>query len=572
MCGISLIWDKRGKLDSAPIKAMVQSLDHRGPDYSNTISRAFKEGTLYLGHNRLKIIDTSDNSNQPLLNEDFGLLYNGELYEEDHLDSDTQWLFSQLQDHGPLKFFNGTYSSVWIDFNNEEIFASRDASGVKPLYRYEDEDYLILASESKAIFASGLVEKKLNGAQIKHYLRYKFCEPGASFFIGIHKIMKGEVSACVKKQIVAEQHISVVTESSESFHELMSRRVSRQFKADVPIGLFLSGGVDSTLLLALLHEQGLHNIPTFSIGGSAGHMDTDDLAYAKKASVLYKSEHHEINVNSDLLDGLIEHIHPDESLVADSASLYTDALASEAVTHVKSVLTGAGADELFGGYNRHQAFNFYLKNQNLPFGIGRRLPDGFNHPLRKKFRLLKKLSLGVGSNPQETYANFVSLIWRPETTNELPVTNLQEALHWDLNEYLPEDILRITDLYTMRHGLEARTPYLDQEIVAFAQGLTADKKVDKEPKGILKDLLAKLGGKEFADRPKEGLGIPFGAWIREECWQHLLDFAQNKSHPVFMYLEYELFNKRLEEHLKHRADHGPDLWAVVQLAKWLELQ
>ncbi len=553
---------------------MVQSLDHRGPDYNHTLSRAFKEGTLYLGHNRLKVIDTSDNSNQPLLDDDFALLYNGELYEEDELESDTQWLFSQLKGNGPLQFFNGTYATVWVDFQKEEIYASRDISGVKPLFKYEDDNYLILASETKAIFASGVVDKKLNRAQIKHYLRYKFCESGASFFIGIHEFNKGEVRGCVQKQTVGQQDISIsaVPQTSESFHELMSQRVSRQFKADVPIGLFLSGGVDSTLLLALLHEQGLHQIPTFSIGGSAGHMDTDDLAYAKKASKLYKSEHHEIQVNSDLLDGLMEHIHPDESLVADSASLYTDALAAKACGHVKSVLTGAGADELFGGYNRHQAFNFYLKNQNLPFGIGRRLPDGFNHPLRKKFRLLKKLSLGVGSNPQETYANFVSLIWRPETTNELPVTNLQEALNWDLNEYLPEDILRITDLNTMRHGLEARTPYLDQEIVTFAQGLSADQKVDKEPKGILKGLLTKLGGKEFAQRPKEGLGVPFGAWIKEERWQHLLAFARDKGHPVFMYLEYELFNKRLEEHLKHRADHGPDLWAVIQLAKWLELQ
>lgn len=553
---------------------MVQSMDHRGPDFHQTQAHQFKSGQLFLGHNRLKIIDTSDGSNQPMLDERYGLLYNGELYEEGHLKSDTQWLFSNLKAQGPTRFYNGIYAYAWIDFEQEEIYTSRDTAGVKPLFRYEDDQCLIIASETKAIFASGLVQKQIDNKQIQHYLRYKFSEQGKTFFKGVEEFDSGGVFACVSGKCVANYKPSKkpVTYNASSFHELLSARLKRQFQADVPIGLFLSGGVDSTLLLALLKEQGINKVPTFSIGGSGSQMDTHDLVFAKKAANLYQSDHHEIRVDSNLLDNLTAHIHPDESLVADSASLYTDALSAHAGEHVKSVLTGAGADELFGGYNRHQAFSFYLKNQNLPFGIGRKLPDGFNHPLRKKFRLLKKLSQGVGKTPEDTYANFVSLVWRGTDRERLPVKNLDDALAWDLNEYLVQDILSVTDLHSMRHSLEARTPYLDQEIITYAQGITAAEKMKPEPKWMLKDLLIGLGGKEFTNRPKEGLGLPFGEWIREERWKHLLKFTEEKNHEVFSYLEYEQFNQRLAEHMNSRADHGPDIWAVVQLAKWLELQ
>lgn len=615
MCGINLIIDKKNLIGPEPINLMTAAIRHRGPQHSDVL-QILASSTIYLGHNRLKIIDAGTAANQPFVSNcgRYYLIYNGEIYNyqelrNDLLDrgtsfktySDTEVLFQLLIIHGvsALPMLQGMFSLIFFDKEHSEVILARDENGIKPLYYYSDENFFIASSETKSIFASGLTTKKLNESQINHYLAFKFTKAPETFFKSIFHVMPGEVILIdSKNRLKAESFVTQIEEVKyqklnndeilEKTEELLVDSISKHLYSDVPCGIFLSGGVDSTLILALIKEHGLYMIPSFSIvhKREEGSFGTQDYKYAKKAAAQYQSYQYEFEVGIDDLKLFDDFILDMDQPIGDSAAFLTYKLSCEAKKKVGVVLSGAGADELFAGYHRHHAFKWYLNNYTLLEKVSPVLkyflpvfPTGRNHPFRKKMQLTNKFIRNLSKSPGETYKNFCSLniIPKPEVSSDTAFSepkyieeNLKAALLYDQKNYLISDVLALTDQTSMTWGLEVRVPYLDKKLMSFINGIPAKVIFDKGRKWILNELLTKYGGEAYVKRGKEGMGLPFGNWIKMKAGIEALKYLRQKNAIIYRYVNEEIIHKLLEDHNKGKADNTLEIWSILVLEAWLQ--
>ncbi len=602
MCGLNLIWDKNNSLDSPKeILKMNLATSSRGPDDSQVVLLKNTKSQFYLGHNRLKIRDLSPVSRQPCLSKDqqFALLYNGELYSQqgDFAQKDTIKLFKHL--HQNLQIYthpeiqktcttlNGMYAWAWLDLQHNTLLIARDNWKIKPLYYFENEQFLLISSEIKGILASGLVSKKLNESQISHYLTFRFAASPQTFFEGIYQVdtpilwdlekgIRQEIPIEPKKiyqntQKVSAQDLIIQTEKA------LTQSLHQQLAAEVPVGLFLSGGVDSTLLLALLREQGKKNFPVFTLGDVA-KQGTQDSHFAQKAAQQYGGKYQEISLSSDCLRDIPPFFSTLDQPIADPAAYLTHLLSQEAKKSVKVVLSGAGADELFAGYHRHEAFQKYLKYQSIFHLVPPSFIDLFSSLQKaEKQRQIKKFFSQIGKTPQATFVNFTKLQWSlglenmPLKSNDLKEKDLLAfALFYDQRHYLAQDVLAITDQSSMQHGLEIRVPYLDAEICAVLKKTNALQIFGKSKKWILKEILNQKGGEIYTSRRKEGFGFPFGKWLREPQNQHLALRLLDNSNSVFKYLSHNFAEINIKAHLAGKLDFSSEIWALWCLQVWLD--
>jgi asparagine synthase (glutamine-hydrolysing) len=617
MCGIHLIVDKRGEVPPAAIAAMTASTTYRGPDFSATHAAAVQGNTYYFGHNRLCILDKSPAAHQPFFSTDkrYLLTYNGEIYNYRELreelkedfpfrtESDTEVVLALLMKEGVagLHKLNGMFALCFFDSLTGQLLLARDRFGIKPLYFADTDNYLVAASEIHAIFQTGLVPKKLNASQIPHYLRYKYTKAPDTFFQNIQELMPGKVLAAepgktatitsfLTGKIKLQNRELCENELLKRVENALLKSVKRQVVADVPVGLFLSGGTDSTLLLALLSELGHQNLPAFTISHAAveGSFGTRDAHFGPLAARQYGAQLHNFEVSDNILQLLPEVITALDQPIADSSAILTYFLSQQSAQTVTVVLSGAGADELFGGYNRHRAFYQYLHHRAwvsplLPLlkqGTSW-LPTGTNHPLRKQFRLLAKLAPGISTNPAETFLNFAAMspqlqqLTKKNFEVQAPDKKgnenwLRWALNQDQQQYLVSDVLALTDKTSMRHSLEIRVPYLDNELTDLLQSVPAEMLFQRGRKWILRDLLRKRNGAAFADRSKEGFGLPLGDWLRKPSNAWILQPLQQPARLIFEYLDFTSTQLFLTQHLNGKADLSSEIWALVVLAHWLE--
>lgn len=595
---------------------MLKATFHRGKEgiFIQTLEQ--ENYRLYLGHNRLKIQDLSDEANQPFFSEcgRYVLVFNGEIYNHTVLrqalskkyvfrtQSDTEvllyWLAEQHSGDSALKLppLKGMYAYVWLDLQEQKLYAGRDRRRIKPLYVFENENYLILASEIKAILASGFIDKRLNQNQIPYYLLYRYPRFPFTFFEGIE-----ELTGTQSYDLIQPTSWVILPETQEQYNgfspkdsiltqveNLLLDAVTQQLKADVPVGLFLSGGVDSTLLLALASETGHHTLPVFSISCKMEEKSfgTADLHYAKLAARMYQAEHCLLEIDEQILNVFPEVVAHLDQPIADPALLLTYILSGETRKQVKSVLSGAGADEWFAGYNRHSAYQSFLRHYKtinffLPLlrWASSLLPDGFSHPYRKKIRLWKKFTEQLSPNAWQTFLLFTQLQskellhnteWIKEQGKFQGKSLLDLALFTDRHNYLPSDVLKMTDEMAMAQNLEVRLPYLDEDLTNYLNDLPASVLLQKGRKWILKELLNKRGGELFTRRPKEGFGFPFGAWINRPQWRFLLDPLQNPHHPVYQTVIYEKTQRMLALHLSQKRDYSSEIWALALLFHWID--
>lgn len=630
MCGIHLIIDKKKKLDplsSHPIESMMRSATHRGPDAQGFLQQEYDTQNIWIAGNRLRIVDPAPVSDQPMVSPcgRYVLVYNGEIYNYPELrnqlleegvrftsHSDTEVLLRLLMKKGKeaLPMLNGMFAFAFYDWQKETLLAARDSFGMKPLYYHDDEQYLLLSSEAKSILASGLVRKELNERQVTHYLRFKYAQPGHTFFRTIFSLLPGSLlhhtsprgtkitsfypiaarEPLLPRQFRDEPAVLKETET------LLTDAVLKHVTTEVPCGLFLSGGIDSTLLLAIIHQQGAHPVPTFSIVNEQKDQNfgTRDYYYAAKAAEMFGNYHYELELQPGLVEGAwIDFMDKTDQPVADSASLMTYLLSREARKVASVVLSGGGADELFGGYHRHKAYHWYLKHHALLQKAGtmltfsKYLPTGMAHPWRKHFRLLKKLGQSLSSDPAETYRNFRSLqtplplgtTLAKMSESQLPIRepvddgfvekHLFYALAHDLHHYLPFDVLTVSDNMSMAQSLEMRMPYLDQEVASFARHLPATYRLQHGPKWILKQILESYGGKAFTRRKKEGFGLPAGAWLRREEYRFLLPPLEDPEAILFQFVPYKKVQHMLQSQRAQKTDYSQELWALLMLSAWL---
>jgi asparagine synthase (glutamine-hydrolysing) len=535
-----------------------------------------------MGHTRLSIIDLSEASNQPYQQDDYSLLYNGEVYNFRELvpgaKSDTQAVFKQLQPAGITNVVHqwaGMYALAWVDKRLERVQLLRDAQGIKPLFAFETPSISVYTSELKVLEALGFAEPEWKAEYIQHYLTYKYFPVGATQYKNVYSLKPGFLYQ-LDKSGVQEKSIPTLSHSIEKKSSLLldvenhlKSSIQKHSISDVPMGLFLSGGIDSSLLAHMAAAQGLV-LPSYSVGfyDVASKHRTLDAEYAEKVADACKFPWRCISLSENDFWDSTDWIDSMEVPVGDSAAWLTYRLSAFAKKEVKAVWSGAGADELFGGYNRHRGFRLYTRyaNKKVLFKSGkfisRLLPDG------KKARLYKKFFNDVSDDPVQTWNDFCSLKLplRQRKLVKRKVLDLKAALLDDEKNYLVQDVLAISDSMSMAHSLELRVPFLYQPLIRRMHELSADEVMRKGGKWILKELLKKYNGGYLLKRPKEGFGAPINKWMQSDRGKEWLNTI-NEKHWLSQHLDMAKWNDMKRKFQSGKLNLGQELISLYVLDK-----
>lgn len=593
---------------------MATATAYRGSGHTGVYTVTRPESAFYFSAGCIRTTDVIGKADQPFVSPDgrYALLFNGEIYNSHDFknlligrgyrfvsSSDTETLFYSLIEFGEkvIEKLEGMFAFLFFDQEKTEALIARDRFGMKPLFYFEDEHYLIISSGIKGILASGLVKKELNESQIACYLRNRYAEKPNTFFKNIYEFSegcKGLIAGNVplqRRKFTVKNKIETISDKDlpAMIEEATYEALLKQLSPSAPTGLFLSGGVDSTLLLSMAQMEGI-SMPTFSIvyEKEAGSFKTDDRKFSRMAVRKFGSSinHHEIEINAAILNDLDEMIDDLDQPVADSGALLTWQLGRYAAAlHIRAALSGAGADELFAGYNRHAAYRHYLRHYRLyknayPFlqTASRFLPTGFDHPWRKEFRLLKKFLNSLDNHPFQTFLNFTALSFPGSRQTQFPLPTplefsieefLSKALEYDRRNYLISDVLAISNRMCAVHSLEMRTPYLDSNLANLAIQANPDFLLSKGKKWILKEMLSKRGGTEFTRRPKEGFGAPFGYWLKTSRLEYLESEFTSMAGNISAFVDGGHVKRMYYDHVKGRVDYSSELWACLVLARWL---
>jgi len=564
VCGIAAIVGPDAKSDRLP--GMIDALEHRGPDARGVHA---VDGCS-LGHARLSIIDLSS-GDQPMTDAGgrYWIAYNGEIYNfqgvRDELEqrgrtfrtqSDTEVIIAAYDEWGAecLDRFRGMFSFVLWDTREKALFAARDLFGEKPFYySLLANGTLIVASEIGAIVASGLVDTALDLQSVDAFLAYGFVPPDRTIYRHIaslppaHRLewRAGRVSvAAYWTPRWGERRIGM-GEAAEELRSLTARAVKQQMIADVPVGAFLSGGLDSSTIVALMQAQSAQPVKTFSVG--FGTM-INELPYAAAVARRYGTEHHEIDLGDiDAAPLLVRMASVYDEPFADTSHIPTFLVARYARQFVKVVLSGDGGDELFGGYGwyeplrRSQSIRIaarlqwlllrgasvavrdrwpWLADRSLAAGLAARWPDLWvrGQMVHTAMREPERRRLWAGRTA-ERYEPFP---YEPGVS----VTGLNRSFDFDLRFYLPGDILTKVDRAAMANSLETRAPFLDRDVAELALSLPVDLKLqDGQLKRVMRAAFSDLWPEEIRHRPKQGFGSPIRQWMQQPGIRDLVDAA-----------------------------------------------
>lgn len=592
MCGINFILDKNHNLEQDTILSMNSCLSHRGPDHNDVFLHKNETGHYLFGTTRLKIVDSRDEANQPFQSTDkrYVLIFNGEIYNYRQLknqliktgyvfrtESDTEVLLALLITQGiaGIKQLDGMFSFVFTDFKENRTIVARDASGIKPLYYFQDEQYLIYSSEIRGVLSSQLVTKELNEKQIAQYIRYKYARSPETFYKNIFEVAPGSYRIHQPEHLESGTFEGLQSKTPDSsFESLINKSLGDQISTNVPMGLMLSGGLDSSLLLALIKGHGFNKFPCYTIGNSAE--GTSDIKYAKLLTRHFGVKHEAIEVSpKQLADNFNDYIQRIDQPIADGAGYLTWMLTKSAANDVKILLSGAGADELFAGYNRHTAYYYYLKHfWKNPLARWSLRTGG---KLVLKNRHQSMFADNITADPIQTFDQFRSMrtkgLWARNTTEKREGITKDEyfkmALKLDRTEYLVNDVLKITDNLSMQNGVEVRVPYLSTDIVKYAQSLSTKELMKGEPKWILKNILKKHLPAHLYNRSKVGFGMPFGSWVRNGEVKNITEQLLNPQESIYNHLDFNEVQTLINLHISHKKDYSNELWGLSTLSHWL---
>lgn len=592
MCGINIILGKHSKAEQLT-EQMMRATAHRGPDFSSYIK--VSEG-VYFAANRLKILDLTDASNQPLWNKekDAVLAWNGALYNYQDLrnelldlgyhfqtNSDSEVLLYWLRHYGKkgIKQLKGMFSIAFADLREKNVLILRDPSGEKPLYYSNSEKFWFFSSEASPLTLCQ--SKKIDKRQFLPYFYHRHSFPDSSFYEGVGQVLAGTgflfdfEGKILDKFSWAHPKQPRLSPTQNSFEELLKDAVLKNFHTERRVGTILSGGADSSLIYALWYEETGEPIPTFTVTfDEKKKTKYADPTFSKKLGRKYPSLGKEVFIDLEKIQKFWpDYISSLDQPVADSASFLTWITAKEASNDVQVLLSGAGADELFGGYNRHRAYAHYLKNPVLwnflkKTGIEIILPSN-----------LQKMVASIEPNEAETFIQMSALQHIP--TDSLPQfvqwyprgsSPLKNALEWDRSFYLINDILKIHDNACMAHGVEGRAPYLDFDLISMSQHLSEEQHHQLLGKVWIKEALKKRGLGYIAKRKKLGFGLPLQEWSKERAY---LDWVT----PTIQKMEATWGNHFPEEMRtlakKPNSAKGRQylqVWNLFVLASWIEQQ
>jgi asparagine synthase (glutamine-hydrolysing) len=580
MCGIISIIGKDAK--DISLQAALTALSHRGPDDHGTMSF---DGAV-LGHTRLAIIDLSPAGHQPMRDttKNVAITFNGEIYNYKELraeletkghvfstQSDTEVILKAYQEYGvecPKKL-DGMFAFVIWDDEKQQAFMARDRFGKKPLYyAHTPAGAFIAGSEIKALKAAG-VQPELDPRGIDAYLMLMYVPPWRTIYKNVHTITGGHYAVYkdgvldVKKYWDLQPSPLSISydDAKEEVRRLFTESVRKRMIADVEVGSFLSGGVDSTLVTAYAQKLSSNPIKTFSLGyGNA----INELPFAEEASKKIGTEHYTLQATNELTQELERILAYFDEPHGDSADFPQHLVSELASRHVKVALSGDGGDELFMGYGWYFQHWHRSKIMQLKAGL-------FSNPYKE---YLKSITVFPASM-RRTLLKDSSVVGqeRIDTLVSLGTDSIQNINAYDLSTYLPGQLLTKVDQASMMHGLEVRCPLLDHQLAEFVVQLPQEYKMNRGTgKLLLKDLLAEIMPRAFVDRKKQGFGAPVRTWLKDEKMSAYIDAQFISGAPIYTYLHEDAvraFIKRV------RASENPKgyyrLWVLLCLAIWLRV-
>jgi asparagine synthase (glutamine-hydrolysing) len=596
----------------ALIGAMCGAIRHRGPDDEG----AWSDRGVAIGMRRLSIIDLAG-GHQPIHNEDrtVWIVFNGEIYNFVELraqleaaghrfytSTDTEVIVHAYEQWGAAAIarLRGMFGLAIWDRRDGSLLLARDRIGIKPLHYAEAGGRLYFGSEIKSILCAPGVRPDIDLDALDHYLSFLYTPRDRSIFSGIKKLPPGHVLVWRDGRLRVDRYWEVPADETfrgseadavAALRGVLTDAVRSHLVSEVPLGAFLSGGIDSSVVVGLMAETAGARVKTFSIGFDEPAFD--ELEHARRVARHFGTDHHEFVVKPDgiqILDALIGHF--DEPF-ADSSAIPTWYVSEMARQHVTVVLSGDGGDELFGGYDRYLphprvvAFDRYgpkalrrvaaIAAARLPHGtrgknflrhVGRDDQGRYLDAIRL-FSVDEKPALLAGDvRRQLTGPDPERLLSRHfERFGDLPWAS--QMMRFDMETYLPEDVLTKVDRMSMAHSIESRVPLLDNDVLAFACSLPAAMKIrNGRRKHILKEVAATLLPKEIIDRRKQGFGVPIGVWFRGKLRELFADTLLSPRTLQRGYFQPAFVRLLVDEHLAGKRDHTLRLWQLLVFERW----
>lgn len=624
MCGITGLVnsDNRVPVSESQLKSMADAIAHRGPD-----AEGFYIGkdSVGLAHRRLAIIDLS-NGNQPIGNEDntIQIVFNGEIYNHEvirrmlirrghnfNTNSDTECIVHLYEDYGCdlVKYLRGMFAFAIWDSNKKELLLGRDRFGQKPLYYYFDDKKILFGSEVKAILAAGNVKRDLNTRALEDYLFFGFIPGDKSIFEKIQKLKSGSTLTLDTKRWTSRVHQYWEVEFSESpektssdwedaISDKLTETVQSHCIADVPVGAFLSGGLDSSLITAYCSTNSPTPLKTFSIGFQERKFS--ELNHAAAVAKIFRTAHTEEIVTADAVSSLETLVYFYDEPFADPSAIPTMRVSELASRQVKVALSGDGGDEAFGGYKRYS-------HDLMEAGIRNLIPTSLRHTLLRPFSQiypkadwlprylrLKSTLHNLSHDPARAYANTVcrcpkeirrQLLLpsvRQQNQGYEPGEIVEESfgshdndvlrgmLRVDSLILLPDGFLTKVDRASMAYGLEVRPPLVDHELMQLAWSVPSSMKVHSgTTKWILKKVAERHLPNEIIYRSKQGFEIPIDQWLRGPLKEAFKQEVLVNDGAIGAYLNTQYIETLFRMHCNKIGRYGELLWSLLVLATWM---
>jgi len=617
MCGICgvLYFDQGHHVDSADLEVMNKSLYHRGPDDDGM----YVDQNVGLAMRRLSIIDVAG-GHQPIHNEDRSIwvVFNGEIYNfqsvrsdlqsrghKFNTGSDTEVIVHLYEEYGDdcVQHLNGMFAIAIWDTRQRRLFLARDRAGEKPLYYYIARDRLVFASELKAILTDASVPRVVNPVAVDQFLSFMYVPAPATIFQDIFKLPPAHTIAATQQGVedpsrywsvpyIPDAHPRAARDYADELRELLLDSVEKRMISEVPLGVFLSGGIDSSAITALAVQASESKVRTFSVAGGTG--DFDELPYARQVAEKYDTDHHEFRVEPDLVRVLPDLVQAFDEPFADSSAIPMYYVCQMARQHITVALSGEGSDEIFSGYGRYLA-NLRLDGHRRKLGPLKWLfPNTMVKP--GQGRLVSKwrtLGHHVHARPAATYFESLGGVpgWMKQALYQPGVLNdredasvgiieghfkdseseslLNKMLYADYRTYLPDDLLTKVDRMSMIHSLEVRTPFLDHRVIELAARIPPNMKQNGNvTKHVLRLAVNDLLPESIQRRGKWGFGIPVQDWMRTELKAFSYEILTDRAARSHAFFQKEALENLLEDHASRVGEYGYSIWALLVFELW----
>jgi len=618
MCGICGILNSKKMVEEETLKRMASILSHRGPDDEGY----YLKKNIGLGHRRLNIIDL-ETGHQPIHNEDSSIwiVFNGEIYNYKDLrkdleerkhrfytNTDTEVIIHLYEEKGAdcVKDLRGMFAFAIWDANRKRLLLVRDRIGIKPLVYACNDNGLVFASELKTILKSNLVDCQLDYEALHRFLLFGYIPSPLTIFKEIRKLPPGYILIYQDGRIAIEKYWEIKIkeglmsqeEYKEGIKSILRESVKMQLMSDVPLGAFLSGGMDSSSVVALMSEVADRPVKTFSIGFE--EKSYSELRYAKIVADRFGCDHHEMVIRPDSVEIINKLINFIDEPFADISAIPTYLVSEFARREVTVALSGDGGDELFAGYDNYVANRIDGYYRMIPQTIRRGIANLVNliPPTEKSKGLINKAKRFIEGSclPEEGEHIRWMTFFTPEEIDQLYSKELREEsagydffqpykrylnqfkdfdpltreLLCDLKVWMPDDILYKVDMMSMSCSLEARVPLLDHKLIEFAMSIPSNMKLKGfSTKYIFKEAMGHILPKEILNRrEKMGFIIPIKNWLREDLREMMGDALSEVSIKREGFFNYPYIKTLIDEHLSGRKDHWHKLWALMVFMMW----